>query len=109
MFQALGMDSTESSLFATGIYGVVKVVSCLAFLIFAADSLGRRMSLLWTSIALSVSMFVIGIYMYTSPPIQGQAVSSVVLPAYQVLTANLLTKIPSFGYVALVCIFLFAA
>jgi hypothetical protein len=75
MFQALGMNSTESSLFATGIYGVVKVVACLGFLIFAADSLGRRMSLLWTSIALSISMFIIGVYMCVSPPVQGQPVS----------------------------------
>ncbi|KAH8205185.1 hypothetical protein TruAng_000597 [Truncatella angustata] len=90
MFQSLGMNSTESSLFATGIYGVVKVVACLAFLIFAADSLGRRKSLLWTSIALSISMFVIGAYIYISPPVQGQ-------------------PIPTFGYVAIVCIFLFAA
>ncbi|KAK9419787.1 putative General substrate transporter [Seiridium unicorne] len=90
MFQSLGMTSTGSSLFATGIYGVVKVVACLAFLIFAADSLGRRMSLLWTSIALSISMFIIGVYIYVSPPIEGQ-------------------PIPPFGYVALVCIFLFAA
>jgi hypothetical protein len=75
MFQTLGMNSTESSLFATGIYGVVKVVACLAFLIFAADSLGRRMSLLWTSIALSMCMFIIGVYMYISPPVVGQPVS----------------------------------
>lgn len=75
MFQELGMSSTKSSLFATGIYGVVKVVACLAFLIFAADSLGRRKSLLWTSIAMSISMFVIGAYMYVSPPIEGHPVS----------------------------------
>lgn len=75
MFQELGMDTTESSLFATGVYGIVKVVACLAFLIFAADSLGRRMSLLWTSIALSISMFIIGAYMYISPPVEGHAVS----------------------------------
>jgi hypothetical protein len=75
MFQELGMNNTESSLFATGIYGVVKVVACLGFLIFAADSLGRRKSLMWTSIAMSISMFVIGVYMYISPPIEGQPVS----------------------------------
>jgi hypothetical protein len=33
------------------------------------------MSLLWTSIALSISMFIIGVYMYVSPPVVGEPVS----------------------------------
>jgi hypothetical protein len=55
-----------------------------------ADSLGRRRSLLWTSIAQGVAMFYIGLYVRISPPIDGQPV-------------------PPAGYFALVCIFLFAA
>lgn len=65
------------------------MVGCLAFLIFAADSLGRRRSLLWTSIAQGASMFYIGLYMRIDPPIEGQPV-------------------PGAGYFALVCVFLFA-
>ncbi|KAH8652438.1 general substrate transporter [Xylariales sp. PMI_506] len=90
MFETLGMSDAQSSLFATGIWGVVKVVACLAFLIFAADSLGRRRSLLLSSVGLSVCMFIIGAYIYVSPPVAGE-------------------PIPPFGYIALVCIFLFAA
>jgi hypothetical protein len=92
MFQTLGMNGTQSSLFATGIYGVVKVVACLAFLIFAADSLGRRMSLLWTSIALSICMFIIGVYMYVSPPVEGEPVSEI-LDTYHTRGSNHLTTI----------------
>ena len=55
-----------------------------------ADSLGRRRSLLWTSVAQGVAMFYIGLYVRISPPEKGQTV-------------------PPAGYVALVCIFLFAA
>lgn len=89
IFKALGLAGNELKLFATGIYGVVKMVGCLCFLIFAADSLGRRRSLLWTSIAQGASMFYIGIYMRVDPPVEGEPV-------------------PGAGYFALVCVFLFA-
>ncbi|CAO2657340.1 Nn.00g034660.m01.CDS01 [Neocucurbitaria sp. VM-36] len=89
IFKALGLIGNENKLFATGIYGIVKMVGCLAFLIFAADSLGRRRSLLWTSIAQGASLFYIGLYMRIDPPVEGQPV-------------------PGAGYFALVCVFLFA-
>jgi hypothetical protein len=89
IFAALGLKGNSVKLFATGIYGIVKMVGCFAFLIFAADSLGRRRSLLWTSIAQGLAMFYIGIYMRVDPPIAGEPV-------------------PGAGYFALVCVFLFA-
>ncbi|KAF2703886.1 general substrate transporter [Pleomassaria siparia CBS 279.74] len=89
IFKNLGLQGNETKLFATGIYGVVKMVTCAAFLLFAADSLGRRRSLLWTSIAQGTAMLYIGLYVRISPPVSGQAV-------------------PPAGYFALVCIFLFA-
>lgn len=52
----------------------VKTVACFCFLVFAADSLGRRRSLLWTSIAQSVSMFIVGIYIRVNPPVTGEPV-----------------------------------
>jgi len=90
IFQNLGLKGTSTSLFSTGIYGIVKVTSCICFLLFMADSLGRRRSLLWTSIAQGLAMFYIGLYVRISPPKEGQPV-------------------PGAGYFALVCIFLFAA
>ncbi|CAI7631489.1 unnamed protein product [Penicillium pancosmium] len=90
IFQNLGINGTATNLFATGVYGIVKMVSCGVFLIFVADSLGRRRSLLWTSIAQGLAMLYIGLYIRIAPPVQGAPV----IPA---------------GYVALVCIFLFAA
>ncbi|PQE08951.1 quinate permease protein [Rutstroemia sp. NJR-2017a WRK4] len=89
IFQNLGIDSATSGLFATGIYGVVKMVTCAAFLLLAADSLGRRRSLLWTSIAQGTAMFVIGFYVRFDPPVKGAV-------------------IPPVGYFALTCIYLFA-
>ncbi|KAF1913670.1 general substrate transporter [Ampelomyces quisqualis] len=89
IFKALGLEGNEVKLFATGIYGIVKMVGCLCFLIFAADSLGRRRSLLWTSIAQGLSMYYIGLYMRIDPPVKG-------------------APVPPAGYFALVCVFLFA-
>lgn len=89
IFTSLGLEGVKVKLFATGIYGIVKMVGCLCFLIFAADSLGRRRSLLWTSIAQGAAMYYIGLYMRIDPPVKGQPV-------------------PPAGYFALVCVFLFA-
>ncbi|KAK4160179.1 putative permease [Cladorrhinum sp. PSN259] len=90
IFQNLGLTGTSTSLFSTGIYGIVKVTSCICFLLFMADSLGRRRSLLWTSIAQGLAMFYIGLYVRIAPPKLGQ-------------------DVPPAGYFALVSIFLFAA
>ncbi|KAI5366516.1 Putative major facilitator, sugar transporter, major facilitator superfamily [Septoria linicola] len=89
IFSNLGLTGTESSLFATGIYGVLKMVGCALFLLLAADSLGRRRSLLWTSIAQGLCMYYIGIYIRVEPPQKG-------------------VPVPAAGYVAIVAIYLFA-
>ncbi|KAK4041851.1 general substrate transporter [Parachaetomium inaequale] len=90
IFKNLGLTGTSTSLFSTGIYGIVKVTSCIIFLLFMADSLGRRRSLLWTSIAQGLAMFYIGLYVRIAPPKEG-------------------ADVPPAGYFALVSIFLFAA
>lgn len=90
IFNNLGITGTSTSLFSTGIYGIVKVLSCICFLLFMADSLGRRRSLLVSSVGQAWCMFSIGFYIRFSPPVEGQPV-------------------PPAGYYALVCIFVFAA
>lgn len=75
IFKNLGMTGTETSLFATGVYGVVKFIGCALFLIFCADSLGRRRSLLFSSVSLTICMFIIGIYGRVEPPVAGKPVS----------------------------------
>ncbi|KAK4126316.1 putative sugar transporter protein [Parathielavia appendiculata] len=89
IFQGLGMTGTDVQLFATGVYGVVKVVGCFLFLVFVADSLGRRRSLLWTSAAQAISMYIVGVYGKLEPPQAGKPISP-------------------FGYVAIVLIYLWA-
>ncbi|KAH6955612.1 hypothetical protein BKA56DRAFT_625098 [Ilyonectria sp. MPI-CAGE-AT-0026] len=50
IFKSVGMSSSASGLLATGVYGIVNIVSCAIFILFVTDSLGRRKSLLWTGI-----------------------------------------------------------
>ncbi|KAI0184527.1 general substrate transporter [Xylaria flabelliformis] len=90
IFTNLGIKGTSNSLLGTGVYGIVKVVSCAIFLLFMADSLGRRRSLLVSGIGQSFCMFYIGIYVRVAPPKEGQPV-------------------PVAGYFALAFIFVFAA
>ncbi|PKS10674.1 hypothetical protein jhhlp_002430 [Lomentospora prolificans] len=89
IFKALGLDGDLVSLLATGVYGIIKVVGCLLFLLFAADSLGRRRSLLWTSAAQAIVMFIVGIYGRVEPPVEGRPITG-------------------FGIFAIACIYLWA-
>lgn len=68
------MNGTDTGLFATGVYGIVKVAGCAAFLLFVADSIGRRLSLLSTSIAQGLVMYLVGIYGRVQPPVPGATV-----------------------------------
>ncbi|KAM0452295.1 hypothetical protein ACHAPV_008678 [Trichoderma viride] len=90
IFNNLGMTGNDSQLFATGVYGVVKTAACFVFLVFVADSLGRRWSLLWTAASQGIFLFIVGIYGRVQPPIKGEPVTA-------------------FGYVAIACIYLWAA
>lgn len=51
IFASVGLSGSSVGLFATGIYGIVKMISCAIFIFFVTNSLGRRKSLLWTALA----------------------------------------------------------
>ncbi|KAI1812570.1 MFS sugar transporter-like protein [Poronia punctata] len=90
IFEGLGIQGTSNTLLGTGVYGIVKVVACSIFLIFMADSLGRRRSLIASGIGQAFCMYYIAIYVRVAPPKEGDPV-------------------PVAGYFALAFIFVFAA
>ncbi|KAM0543129.1 hypothetical protein ACHAPJ_012471 [Fusarium lateritium] len=90
IFKSVGLSSSSAGLFATGVYGIVKMVSCAIFIFFVTDSLGRRKSLLWTAVVQGLALFYVGFYVRFDPP---KADSPVGAP----------------GYVAIVAIYIFAA
>ncbi|KAI5458839.1 hypothetical protein BGZ63DRAFT_362069 [Mariannaea sp. PMI_226] len=69
IFKDLGLSATSTALFAQGIYGIVKVVTCLIFVFFLADSLGRRLSLMWSGALQGFCMFFLGFYVRFGPKI----------------------------------------
>ena len=63
IFGYLGITGDESTFLATGIYGVVKFVSTLAFGLFIVDFIGRRQSLI-TGISLQMATLIfVGAYL----------------------------------------------
>ena len=68
IFQTVGVSKTNSSLFATGVYGIVKMASTGVFLLVGIDKLGRRKSLLAGAAWMAVMMFILGAVLHTHPP-----------------------------------------
>lgn len=68
IFQSVGISSANSSLFATGIYGTVKVISTGIFLLIGIDRWGRKRSLMGGAAWMAVMMFIIGSVLATHPP-----------------------------------------
>ncbi|EFX00680.1 quinate permease [Grosmannia clavigera kw1407] len=84
IFESIGVSSTHASLFATGIYGTVKVVTTAIFLLVGIDFWGRRISLICGAVWMAAMMFIIGAVLHTHPP---DTSSSVVSPASQAMAA----------------------
>lgn len=68
IFQTIGLSATNSSLFATGVYGTVKVVATGIFLLVGIDRWGRKVSLVGGSIWMASMMFIIAAVLATHPP-----------------------------------------
>lgn len=62
VFKSIGIVGTNTSLFTTGLFGVVKTVMTFIWLFFLIDRLGRRNILLIGSAGGAVCMYIIGGY-----------------------------------------------
>lgn len=60
IFMSAGFTSVSSSLFLTGIFGVVKVVSATAFMFYFVKTKGNRFWLKLGSIVCGISMLILG-------------------------------------------------
>ncbi|KAH9892162.1 putative MFS sugar transporter [Xylariomycetidae sp. FL2044] len=74
IFAAVGAG--DQSLLISGFFGVVKVVSCLFFLLFLVERIGRRGSLLAGAFLMGAYMLIIACLTATHPPVAGQPVTS---------------------------------
>ncbi|KAI4860006.1 putative MFS sugar transporter [Hypoxylon rubiginosum] len=74
IFKAVGAG--DQSLLISGFFGVVKVVSCLFFLLFLVEKIGRRGSLLGGAFLMGAYMLIIACLTATHPPVAGQSLTS---------------------------------
>lgn len=86
IFAGLGINGTTSTLFATGIYGVVKVVSVGLVLALAVETLGRKKCLIIGGLGQGATMLWIGGYSGIHPS----------------------TKIVPASYVSIIAVYLYA-
>ncbi|KAG6847436.1 hypothetical protein H0H93_008103 [Arthromyces matolae] len=97
IFTSIGYTGTKNSLLASGIHGVVKVLSLyiytstltdlILFVFFSVESLGRRMSLIISSFGMGTLFFIIGALLKTQPP--PTTVSANPPPASKAMAATL--------------------
>ncbi|CAG9990367.1 unnamed protein product [Clonostachys byssicola] len=73
IFASVGFTGSSVGLLATGIYGLVKVVSTLIFITWIVDRVGRRPPLIYGSLGALVAMLYLGIYTKISNAFSGQA------------------------------------
>ncbi|OBZ72756.1 putative quinate permease [Grifola frondosa] len=64
----IGYQGVSNSLLASGIYGIVKVVSTSLFVFFLFDTLGRKRSLFISAMGMGILFFIIGALLKEFPP-----------------------------------------
>ncbi|KAF4623999.1 hypothetical protein G7Y89_g14175 [Cudoniella acicularis] len=79
VFKSLGIVGTNTSLFTTGLFGVVKTVFTLIYLAFLIDQYGRRRLLMIGAIGGSLCLWYVGAYIAIADP--GANTSGVLSPA----------------------------
>ncbi|CAG8973176.1 hypothetical protein HYALB_00008768 [Hymenoscyphus albidus] len=70
VFRSIGIVGTNTGLFTTGLFGVVKTVFTLIYLFFLVDSFGRRRLLMIGAIGGSLCLWYVGGYIAIAKPSQ---------------------------------------
>lgn len=68
VFKSIGIVGTNTGLFTTGLFGVVKTVFTLVYLFFLVDSFGRRRLLMIGAVGGSVCLWYVGAYIAIAKP-----------------------------------------
>jgi MFS family permease len=68
IFESLGLVGSSTGLYATGIYGIVRLISVFIAMYWAVDRLGRRNMLMGGAAVMAFSMWFIGAYIKIDNP-----------------------------------------
>ncbi|EME88733.1 uncharacterized protein MYCFIDRAFT_185295 [Pseudocercospora fijiensis CIRAD86] len=88
IFKSIGLKGEDTGLYATGIYGVVRLVAIVIAINFVVDRFGRRKMLMGGAAVMAIAMWYIG--------------------AYEKLVPDTPGGIPPAGYAAIVMIYVFS-
>ncbi|KAK0763350.1 hypothetical protein N5P37_002727 [Trichoderma harzianum] len=90
IFAAVGAGN--SSLFVTGFFGVVKVVSVSVFCIFVVGRIGRKTAFMGGAAAMGILMLIIAIIVAKAPPtghITGSSIAAIIIVYCEAASYNL--------------------
>ncbi|KAK5010404.1 hypothetical protein LTR39_004722 [Cryomyces antarcticus] len=96
IFASIGLKGTSAGLFATGIYGVVKVVLTSLGLMFMTEQVGRKWSLIVGALGQAFAMFYIGVNGYVNPPNANAALTGSSI--FAIVCVYLFVTFYSFGW-----------
>ncbi|KJA25517.1 hypothetical protein HYPSUDRAFT_199669 [Hypholoma sublateritium FD-334 SS-4] len=68
IFKSIGVTGTSASLLTTGVYGIIKFLGALVWLLVLVDRFGRRGLLLVGSVGGAIAMYYIGAYIAIARP-----------------------------------------
>jgi hypothetical protein len=68
VFKSIGIQGTNTALFTTGLFGVVKTVGTFIWILYLIDHLGRRLLLMIGAFGGTICMWIIGAYIKIAQP-----------------------------------------
>ncbi|KAF8514837.1 putative high-affinity glucose transporter of the major facilitator superfamily [Hysterangium stoloniferum] len=68
VFTSIGIGGTNTTLFASGIYGLVKIIATTIFLSVGIEQIGRKKSLIFGAFFMGVFFFILGALFNTHQP-----------------------------------------
>jgi MFS family permease len=68
IFKSIGVTSTNTSLFTTGVFGVIKALVTIIWLFFLIDRLGRRNLLMYGAFGGALCLYYVGAYIKIAQP-----------------------------------------
>jgi sugar porter (SP) family MFS transporter len=68
IFESIGIKGQSTSLFATGLYGIIKCVVTVVYLKFFIDRVGRRPMFIQGAIGMGLCLLVLGLLLHFYPP-----------------------------------------
>lgn len=96
IFKSVGLAGQSASLFATGIYGVVKITITALGLMLATEQLGRKWSLIIGGSGQAFAMFYIGINQAVNPVAPGASLNG--NSTFAIVCVYLFVVFYSFGW-----------